>query len=165
MILVALGSNVAGPWGTPRQTIKKALEKLDKPPCRVLRASSLIITAPFGVENQPDFVNAVAVVDTQLTPNDLMAHLHDIELSADRRRTVRWGPRTLDLDLVDYNGCILDGKGETVGHQKPLQLPHPGIAERDFVLGPIAEIAPHWKHPRTGLSAREMLKNLHSLKP
>ena len=160
MILIGLGSNVKGPWGTPRQTVERALERLDMPPCRLVVASSLITTPPFGVLDQPDFTNAVAIIETELSAEELMMHLHDMELSADRRRSLRWGPRTLDLDLVDFNGELRDGTGEAVGHMGPLFLPHPGIADRLFVLEPIAEIAPQWRHPVSGLSARQMIAAL-----
>ncbi len=160
MILIGLGSNVPGPWGSPQETLEKALSILNETPCRVVKASSLIVTKPFGLIDQPDFINAVAEIETGLEPEALMAHLHEIELSADRRRSVRWGPRTLDLDLLDYNGLVLKGEGESIGHQTPLVLPHPGIAERNFVLGPIAEVAPDWLHPVLDLSAEALLQKI-----
>ncbi len=160
MILIGLGSNVPGRWGKPQQTIEKALEKLNEAPCQVLVASTLIKTAPFGMVDQPDFVNAVASISCNLTPKELMAYLHDVELLADRRRTVRWGPRTLDLDLLDYNGQVLEGEGETEGHQKPLELPHPGISQRLFVLEPIAEIAPDWVHPVSNKTVKSLIADL-----
>jgi len=160
VILIGLGSNVSGPWGSPQETVGKALKMLGKAPCSLIRASKLIVSKPFGVTDQPDFINAVAIIETELQPEELMAHLHDIELEADRRRTVRWGPRTLDLDLLDYNGRILSGVGTGTGHQKPLVLPHPGIAERQFVLAPIAEIATDWKHPVLDLSAKQLLQKI-----
>ena len=82
----------------------------------------------------------------------LQARLHEIEHLAGRLRTERWGPRTLDLDLIDYHGLIR--------RDAPPVLPHPGIAARIFVLAPIAEIAPHWRHPETHLTAAEMLQRL-----
>jgi len=155
MILVALGSNVVGPWGSPRETVLRALEELGRFPLRRVAASSLMVTKPFGVLNQPDFVNAAAVIDTALPPEALMRKLHMIEHAAGRRRGRRWGPRTLDLDLLEYHGLMRLGSPNA---SKRLRLPHPGIAERDFVLAPLVEIAPHWKHPQTHLTAQEMLK-------
>ncbi len=160
MILIGLGANVPGPWGDPQQTLEKTLDVLNKAPLALINVSTIIVTKPFGVTNQPDFVNAVAQIKTELAPEALMARLHEIELLADRRRTVRWGPRTLDLDLLDYDGLVVNGEGESCGHQTPLILPHPGIAERDFVLGPIAEIAPDWKHPVSGLAVQALLQQL-----
>jgi 2-amino-4-hydroxy-6-hydroxymethyldihydropteridine diphosphokinase len=147
MILVALGSNVTGPWGMPRDTVLRALRELDGNGTRLVAASSLLETAPFGRLNQPSFVNAVARITTAMAPEALMLHLHDIERRAGRRRRMRWGPRTLDLDLLDYHGLVRRGR---------LTLPHPGIAERDFVLMPLMEIAPNWRHPVTRHTARTM---------
>jgi 2-amino-4-hydroxy-6-hydroxymethyldihydropteridine diphosphokinase len=152
MILIALGSNIEGPWGTPQITICKALQLLDQWPTQILRASSLIETAPYGNHNQPRFVNAVAILQTALSPDSLLRRLHMIERQAGRKRGRRWGPRTLDLDIIDYHGQIRA--------QKTLVLPHPGVADRSFVLIPIAEIAPNWKHPLTRQSAKSMIQKL-----
>jgi 2-amino-4-hydroxy-6-hydroxymethyldihydropteridine diphosphokinase len=157
MILVALGSNQSGPWGTPEQTICRALAELNRGPIKLIRASSLIQTAPFGVINQPNFVNGVAHIETALPPHTLLRRLHMIERQAGRKRGKRWGPRMLDLDLLDYNGQHIKQKGIV---QKALILPHPGIAERSFVLAPIAEIAPRWKHPVNHKSAASMIQKL-----
>lgn len=157
MILVALGSNISGPWGTPRQTIERAFLELNAFPLRLVKASSLLLTKPFGVLNQPDFVNAAAVIDTALPPETLLHKLHDIEQRAGRKRRRRWGPRTLDLDLLDYNGQVMR---RPVPLPKKLILPHPGIAARSFVLEPVSEIAPRWKHGGTHMTAAELLKRL-----
>ncbi len=153
MIIVALGSNTPGPWGSPEETVAHALKALNGGGIRLKRASSLLKSAPFGVVDQPAFVNAAALVETALPPQALLRRLHEIERMAGRRRTLRWGPRTLDLDLVDYHGLI---------RRKPLRpfLPHPGVAERIFVLAPIAEIAPHWRHPVTHRTVEQMLARL-----
>jgi 2-amino-4-hydroxy-6-hydroxymethyldihydropteridine diphosphokinase len=140
MILVALGSNVSGPWGNPRNTVRRALRELDQGGLKLVKASRLLVTKPFGVTGQPDFINAVARIETKLKPEALLRHLHAIEASAGRLRAERWGPRTLDLDLLDYNGLRRR-------FPSGLVLPHPGIAERLFVLEPLAEIAPGWVHP------------------
>lgn len=152
MILIALGSNRESPWGSPRDTVREALRRLNVRGIRLKRASALLVSSPFGVTDQPDFVNAVAEVESCLPPEALLRQLHVIERLAGRRRTLRWGPRTLDLDLLDYHGLVRRGT--------PPVLPHPGIAERIFVLAPIAEIAPHWRHPETRLTAAAMLKRL-----
>lgn len=152
MILVALGSNSNGPWGTPREAVAQALRRLNAGGIKLRKASRLMVTAPYGVTDQPDFVNAVAEVETALPPETLLKRLHVIERLAGRRRTLRWGPRTLDLDLVDYHGRIR--------RAPPPVLPHPGIAARIFVLAPIAEIAPQWRHPETRLTAAAMLRKL-----
>jgi len=157
MILVALGSNQSGPWGTPEQTIKRALLELDNGPIKILITSTLLQTAPFGITNQPNFMNAVVRIDTALSPHALLRRLHMIERAAGRKRGRRWGPRTLDLDLIDYNGQCIKQKGLV---QKALILPHPGIAQRLFVLEPIAQIAPHWKHPVNHKTAVSMIQKL-----
>lgn len=153
MILVALGSNRTGPWGTPHETVERALHELDRGGMRLEAASRLLVSAPFGQVNQAPFVNAVARIATHLPPDALMRKLHNIERSAGRRRAVRWGPRTLDLDLLDYHGLV---------RRKPsrLTLPHPGIADRIFVLKPIAEFAPSWIHPLLRKTARMLLRKL-----
>ena len=161
MILIGLGSNVEGPWGTPQETVRMAIQRLDSAETSVTRASRLLLSKPVGPIEQDDYINGAAILETGLGPEALMKHLHDLELEADRRRTVRWGPRTLDIDLLDYNGIIRRGDGEGEGHQKPLILPHPAIAERAFVLVPVNEIAPEWCHPVTGSTAAEMLAELN----
>ena len=126
MILIAIGSNISGPWGTPQQSVRHALLVLNQDSLKLVEASRLLLTAPFGKPNQPPFVNAVARIETHLPPLALLLKLHAIERLAGRRRAVRWGPRTLDLDIVDYHGLIKSSG--------TLILPHPGIAERIFVL-------------------------------
>ena len=152
MILIALGSNISGPWGSPEQSVQHAMQALNCDGLKLVGTSRLLLTAPYGKPNQPPFVNAVARVDTHLPPLALLQKLHAIERTAGRRRATRWGPRTLDLDIVDYHGLIRSsGK---------LILPHPGIPERIFVLKPIAELAGEWRHPASRLSAQEMLRRL-----
>ena len=153
MILVALGSNRTGSWGNPRQTVRRALAHLDQGGLRLVAASRLLVTQPFGRANQPPFVNAVAVIATHLPPEALLRKLHEIERLAGRQRRLRWGPRNLDLDLLDYNGRRRPGPVAPI-------LPHPGIAERIFVLKPLAEIAPRWRHPISRRTAAELLRRL-----
>lgn len=160
MILIGLGSNVEGPWGSPQETVREAIKRLDGAETRIVKTSRLLSSKPVGPIEQDDYINGAAILETALEPEALMRHLHELELEAERRRTVRWGPRTLDIDLLDYNGIIRKGDGVADGHQKPLILPHPAIAERAFVLAPVCEIAPDWRHPQTRKTAAEMLTDL-----
>jgi 2-amino-4-hydroxy-6-hydroxymethyldihydropteridine diphosphokinase len=153
MIIVALGSNLHGPWGSPSETVARALRELDSGAVKVTRVSRAMVSRPFGVTHQAPFVNAVAELVTHLPPEALLRRLHAIEQQAGRRRARRWGPRTLDLDLIDWHGLVRPAPARPT-------LPHPGIAERIFVLKPIAEIAPSWRHPLNHRSAAWMLRRL-----
>jgi 2-amino-4-hydroxy-6-hydroxymethyldihydropteridine diphosphokinase len=159
MILIAFGSNLTGPWETPHKTVVRAANDLETAGIHIIKMSTLIETAPYGNPNQPSFLNAVAVVETHKSPDALMRCLHMIERRAGRKRGRRWGPRTLDLDLLDYNGLIRRTPSLDI---KPLVLPHPGILLRSFVLKPLAEIAPRWRHPITHQTAYQALRNLRS---
>ena len=164
MILIGLGANTAGPRGSPHDSVTLALSELDRWPLRLKAASRLMVTAPLGRPNQPPFVNAAAVIETHLPPDGLMRRLHAIEQAAGRRRGVRWGPRTLDLDLIDYHGLVRRRAFPMAATRRPLILPHPGIGSRIFVLAPIGAIAPRWRHPVSHLSAAEMLHRLSGMR-
>ncbi|GLQ45424.1 2-amino-4-hydroxy-6-hydroxymethyldihydropteridine diphosphokinase [Dyella lipolytica] len=137
---VALGSNL----GDSRQQLLHALEALARlPDTRVLAHSRFYRTPPWGMHDQPDFLNAVAVLETPLPPHDLLDALLEIERHAGRERGgERWGPRTLDLDLLHV-------AGKTVSDER-LTLPHPHIAERAFVLLPLSDVAPDLEIPGQG---------------
>jgi 2-amino-4-hydroxy-6-hydroxymethyldihydropteridine diphosphokinase len=152
MILIALGSNIDGPWGSPRQTLEEAMRRLDRDGMTVTHCSSLFETAPLGSVRQPNFLNAVVRLTTRLAPDELLGRLKKIEHAAGRRPTGRWGPRTLDLDLLDYHGIGI--------RTRRLVLPHPQIAKRPFVLVPLLQVAPRWRHPLSGKTARDLLEKL-----
>lgn len=137
---IGLGSNL----NNPSTQIKAAFERLAKiRDTRLIRTSSLYRSAPFGGVEQPDFVNAAAALLTQLVPQDLLAELQRVEREHGREQGgVRWGPRVLDLDLLVYAGQTVDSD--------TLVVPHPGIAERNFVLLPLGEIAPGLSIPGLG---------------
>lgn len=160
MIIIALGSNMSGPWGTPRETVLRAMKALDTFPLKLVAASPLAVTEPFGRKNQPQFVNAAAVIACHLSPDALMRKLHMIERDAGRQRRLRWGPRTLDLDLIDYHGLTRRKRSLSI---RPLVLPHPGISERLFVLEPIRDVAPAWRHPLTKETAAFTICKLRRL--
>jgi 2-amino-4-hydroxy-6-hydroxymethyldihydropteridine diphosphokinase len=129
---IGLGSNLADPRA---QVLRAIAELAEIPGCTLCRRSSLYATAPVGPVDQPDFVNAAAAIATPLAPAELLAALQGIERAHGRVRDgARWGPRTLDLDLLVY--------GELMLRAPDLELPHPEIRHRAFVLVPLAEIAP-----------------------
>ncbi len=128
---IGLGSNLQN----PRQQVSEALAELDDlPRSRVLLRSSLYRSDPIGPPGQPDYVNAVARLETALAPLELLDQLQSLEQHHQRKRLVRWGPRTLDLDLLLY--------GQSVIQCDRLTVPHPYLSERNFVLYPLQEIAP-----------------------
>lgn len=145
---VGLGSNL----DVPRRHLEDALDAFDAlPDTRMLRCSSFYRTAPVGFAEQPDFINAVAMVETRLTPRELLDALLTIEQEHGRVRREPNGPRTLDLDLLLY--------GSMVHHEEGLTVPHPRMHERAFVMVPLAEIAPGAEIPGHGAAimvAREL---------
>ena len=151
MILIGLGANLPGPWGKPSAALACALARLDELGVRVRARSRDYESAPVPPSDQPWFVNAVAALDTTLDPASLLALLQRIETGGGRVRGAANAARSLDLDLLDYDGRISAG---------PPVLPHPRMHERAFVLAPLAEIAPQWRHPALGLGARVLLDGL-----
>ena len=120
----------------------------------VVRLSSLYVTPPWGLADQPDFVNAVAEVETGLEPLELLARAKAVEEEMGRRRRERWGPREIDIDLLLYGEEVIEADG--------LEVPHPGTEERAFVLVPLLELAPDLVHPGTGVRLAESLEKLVS---
>ncbi|MDR3300300.1 MAG: 2-amino-4-hydroxy-6-hydroxymethyldihydropteridine diphosphokinase [Candidatus Accumulibacter sp.] len=142
LAFVALGANLAD----PAVQVRAALAALtDLPESRLLRASSLYRSAPVGIRGQPDFINAVAALETSLTPRALLAALFAIETQFGRRRDFPHAPRTLDLDLLLYDILAID--------TPDLEVPHPRMHLRAFVLAPLVEIAPDCRIPGRGSAA------------
>ncbi len=151
-VLIGLGANLPSRHGPPRETCEAALEALDGAGVRLLAYSRWYRSAPVPVSSQPWFVNGVAEVETALDAPDLLAVLHQIEGQFGRRRESHWGARVLDLDLLDFRGRLR--------RAPPPILPHPRLAERAFVLLPLAEVAPGWRHPSSGLSVDALIAAL-----
>ena len=145
---IALGSNL----GDKEKNLRRALLLLTQQGVEVVRVSSFLSTEPYGVTDQPQFLNAVACVRTSLAPLALLDVLLATELAMGRVRLRRWGERNIDLDLLLYEDVVLD--------TKRLRLPHPDMQNRDFVLLPLAEIAPELKHPTLQKTIWELKENL-----
>lgn len=147
---IALGSNL----GDKEKNLRRALLLLTQQGVEVVRVSSFLSTEPYGVTDQPQFLNAVACVRTSLAPLALLDVLLATELAMGRVRLRHWGERNIDLDLLLYEDVVLD--------TPRLHLPHPDMQNRDFVLLPLAEIAPELKHPTLQKTIWELKENLMS---
>lgn len=144
-VIVALGCNDKGAWADCREALEAALARFRAEGIDVVARSSWWRSAAWPDPTDPPFLNGVVIVRTEHEPHDLMAALGRIEDAFGRQRTVVNAPRTLDLDLIAY--------GRLTGVLGSLVVPHPRAAERKFVMGPIAEIAPGWRHPDGGAAA------------
>ncbi len=115
----------------------------------IVGSSGIYETAAWGLEEQPDFLNQVIKIYTALSPEELLEHIQQIEIKLERQRIVKWGQRTLDIDILFYNDLILNHPN--------LTIPHPYLAVRRFTLAPLAELAPEWEHPVLHLSVSRLL--------
>jgi len=144
-IYLSLGSNL----GERESYLRAALDRFP-PVIRVLRASRLYETAPIEFTAQPWFLNQVIEAETALSPAELLSRTAAIESDLGRTREISKGPRTLDIDILLYNDAVV--------HTATLEIPHPRMTERRFVLAPLADLAPDLRHPVTALTVRQMLE-------
>ena len=151
MILVGIGSNLSGRLGTPIETVKESLIALQANGMNILACSKFYNTPPVGPPDQGDYVNLVVRVSSVLMPHGLLDRLQLIESQFGRQRSVKWGARTLDLDMLDWHGHQMQGR---------LNLPHPELTKRGFVLRPLMDVAPEWRDPKTGKSVSVLWNSL-----
>lgn len=148
-VFLAMGSNL----GNREQYIREGIKALEAcPQVRVKQVSQLLVTKPYGGVEQEDFLNGAMEIETLWTPEELLEQLHVIEAAAQRKREIHWGPRTLDLDILFYDKAIV----ETID----LQIPHVDMQNRYFVLKPLNELAPYFRHPVLGKTVSELLSQV-----
>jgi 2-amino-4-hydroxy-6-hydroxymethyldihydropteridine diphosphokinase len=150
-IFIALGANIPSAAGPPAATLEAALKALETKGVRIRDISVFRQTPAWPDPSDPPFTNAVARIETELQPIALLGLLHEVETAFGRKRSTPNAPRSLDLDLIDYRGQVVRGR---------VEVPHPRLSERRFVLEPLAELAPGWRHPVTGQSVEALLEAL-----
>ncbi|AVQ45013.1 2-amino-4-hydroxy-6-hydroxymethyldihydropteridine diphosphokinase [Clostridium botulinum] len=145
---IAFGSNI----GDKKDYIKRALEKIEEREIKIIKVSPIYETEPYGVLDQDSFLNGVVRIETNLTPEDLIEVLLDIEKQLDRVRERKWGPRTIDLDIIFYDDLIIN--------KNNLIIPHKDMENREFVLKPLCDIDENFIHPVLKKSVRQLYDRL-----
>ncbi|MEW6419399.1 MAG: 2-amino-4-hydroxy-6-hydroxymethyldihydropteridine diphosphokinase [Nitrospirota bacterium] len=145
---IGIGSNL----GDREKNCLRAIRLLQQKGITVSKRSSLYDTEPWGVKNQPRFINLAIEIETELEPKELLRILKDTEKEMGRKESSKWGPRIIDLDILLFENIVVNDDN--------LKIPHPLMHERDFVLRPLCEIAPDKKHPVLNLSIKELMQKL-----
>ncbi len=145
---IGIGSNL----GNREENCRKAITLLTGKSIKILKCSSLYETEPWGVKEQPEFINMAVEIETHMEPLELLRAIKEIENGMGRREGLRWGPRVMDLDILLYDDLIL--------RTQELEIPHPRLRDREFVLKPLSEIAPDKIHPLFKKSIKNLLSEL-----
>lgn len=148
---LAIGSNI----GNLDSNLNNAIEEIKKiPKSEFIKASSFLRNAAYGITDQPEFLNAVVEIKTELEPKELLTEIKAIEKNLGRKKTYRWGPRLIDIDIILYDDIVYS--------DEVLDIPHKDMENRDFVLIPLAEIAPKAVHPVLGISIADLEHRLRN---
>ena len=156
MIIIALGSNLVSSFGDRIENINLAISYLESYGIRIIKKSGFYETPSYPDNNNPKFINVVVVVKTDLPPIDLMSVLVFIEEKLERKRSKKNAPRTCDIDIIDYNNQIIEFNYKNLN----LTVPHKKLISRNFVLYPLKEILPNWKHPKTQENINDLIEKL-----
>ncbi|KRQ87888.1 Bifunctional folate synthesis protein [Caloramator mitchellensis] len=147
-VYVAFGTNI----GDKTDNIEQALKLMEDRGLKIIKKSSIVSTEPYGYTNQPEFLNGVVEVITDLNPRQVLETLLNIEKDMGRIREFKWGPRNIDLDIIFFNSDVIN--------EEDLKIPHPDMHNREFVLKPLCEIAPELVHPILKKSINQLLDEL-----
>ncbi len=159
MILIGLGSNLCGEeFDSPSEVLEAALKAMAASGIVIKKLSRFYESEPVPKSDQPWFVNAVAAVETELVPDDLLHQLHEIEADLGRERRIKWEARIIDLDILGFEDHILPSTGLWQVETDKITIPHPRLHERLFVLKPLMDINPDWKHPVLGKTVAELVR-------
>jgi len=158
-LLLGIGANVPGPWGPPRESLTRALREIEGAQITIVRVSSYYLTKPVANTPQPRFLNAVVLAQACIAPGVLLRSLKRIERQAGRTMTRHLASRPLDIDILDFGGQRIGPQGRRRERGR-LILPHPEMHARAFVLVPLRDVAPFWRHPATGMAVKTLLTHL-----
>jgi len=156
MILLSLGSNLPSKFGDSKNTILKCYEFFNNNDIKILKKSSFYETFAIPNKSDPKFVNSVISVETRFSPEELIKYILKVEEKFDRKREQINAPRTCDIDIVDFNSEIINIFNKNIS----LEIPHPRLEQRSFVLYPIREIDKNWKSPLSGKKVDQLIENL-----
>ena len=158
MILLSLGSNLASKFGDSKKTLLKCYEFFSNEHIKILKKSSFYESVAIPNKSDPKFINSVISIETKFSPEELIKYILKVEENFDRKREQVNAPRTCDIDIVDFNGEVINIFNKNIS----LEIPHPRLEQRSFVLYPIREIDKNWKSPLSGKNIDQLIENLDS---